>query len=224
MIRLHLNESPYPPSPKVIEAITKYSSLINLYHLEGIYDRLKERISEYTGLDTNHIEVVPGSNGFLSYMIQYLAIVKGSLITVKPTFETPLNLASKYGINVKVINLGGEFNLDINELIHQRPAEGDVIYIANPNNPTGNLLLTSDGDVRELLSTGAYVVVDEAYYEFSEVSFTHLIRDYSNLVLVRTLSKAFSLAGLRVGYVLGDPRAIKDLLTARILFDITVCP
>ncbi|RLG87778.1 MAG: hypothetical protein DRO18_02700 [Thermoprotei archaeon] len=210
-IRLNLNEVPYPPSPKVIDEVTKFIKVCNRYPPSSIYKRLKESIAIYNDVRYGNVLVDSGATNILHMILVRAKKLGGRVITYRPTFPYPLEYAKNIGIQVLYVDLDREFRLHIEDLLQLDPKENDVIMIVNPNNPTGNIVLGSVSHMRELLNSGALVIHDEVYFEFSGFTFKDLIKDYDNLVIVRSLSKAFALAGFRVGYALASEELVSEL-------------
>ncbi|MEM0015131.1 MAG: histidinol-phosphate transaminase [Zestosphaera sp.] len=219
MLRLHMNESPYPPSRISIEYVNRYAGSLNLYYDKALYDELMGELSKYVGVDEGLIEVFPGSSAVLTLMLTYARVAGLDLVATHPTFHVMYGLARSYGVGSQYLSLRGEsFTLDVEELL--RRCEGRLVYIINPNNPTGNLLLQDPDVVREVARRAKAVFVDEAYYEFSGVTFKDLAAELDNVAIIRSVSKSFCLAGARFGYaVLG--RGVKRVLNSlRIGFEV----
>jgi histidinol-phosphate aminotransferase len=153
-------------------------------------------------------------------MIEYLALKGGTLIAPRPTFITAIERSHIFNIKAKWVWLDKNFNLDIENILTENPKKGDIVYLANPNNPAGNLVLERVSDLRKLLDTGAYVVIDEVYYEFENPTFVDLVKYHNNLVILRTFSKAFALAGMRIGYAISSPDTLKELQLTRRPYDL----
>lgn len=177
--------------------------------------RLRALIAEANGVDPDNVLVGNGGDELLFLMLLAWGGPGRTLLDMPPTF-------AMYGIDAevtgtKVISIPRTDTFDVDqEAVLSRVAEGDVdiIIIANPNNPTGNLTDQSFlGDLLE--ATDALVCVDEAYFEFSRSTMRPYLDRHKNLVILRTFSKAFSLAALRVGYVLAHPDVIKHLMRVR---------
>ncbi len=223
MLRLHLNEAPFPPAPGVIKAITENAGKVNLYMIGEQIKELREALGSYVGVDPEYITLIPGSGSFLEYLQYHIALRKMRLITTNPTFFIILRHVERLGIDCVKVPLRPElFELKLDELLARVRGEGDFVYLSNPNNPSGNLLLTSEKDVRSILDTGATLILDEVYYEFNNPTFAHLIKDYENLVIIRSFSKSFALAGMRIGYIVGRRSLIERLSEFRPTMDLPI--
>ncbi|MEM3922751.1 MAG: histidinol-phosphate transaminase [Zestosphaera sp.] len=221
MLRLHMNESPYPPSKTSLEYINKYSNLLNLYHVEQLYEELLSELSSYAGIDEKFIEVFAGSSPILAIMLTYAKITDSGLILTHPTFHVMYNLVDNYSIRHAYVELSKEdFTLDISRLIEV--SEGHVVYLINPNNPTSNILLEDPEVLKKVAKRAKTVFIDEAYYEFSGLTFKDLVMEYDNVVIIRTVSKAFSLAGARFGYIITSEKMKKVLNSLRVGYEVPI--
>lgn len=208
---LNLNEVPYPPSPAIANSVQKMIYESNRYPKLSLYKELRNLLATYSNVDPQNIIIDAGAMALIHLAFVCTKKKEGRVITYRPTFHYPLNYAKNLGMKVYTVNLDDEFNLDITKLLDLKPKPNDVIMIVNPNNPTGNLVIRSLNEIKELLETGALVIHDEVYHEFSNFTCKNLIKDYDNLLIIRTLSKAFALAGFRVGYGLGSEKLINNL-------------
>ncbi|MDD5082815.1 MAG: aminotransferase class I/II-fold pyridoxal phosphate-dependent enzyme, partial [Dehalococcoidales bacterium] len=207
IIKLDANENPYGCSPKVNQALAAYPHL-NIYP-DDQQTKLRETLARYVGIKASHIVAGNGSNQLIDLVLRLFVSPGDEVINSVPTFgiyrfstrlcngtlvEVPRD--DKFAINLKGIKAA------INK-------KTKMIFLVNPNNPTG--MLTPESDIRELLNTGLPVLLDEAYYEFCGQTAVPLLSQYSNLIVLRTLSKWAGLAGLRIGYGI-FPLRIADLL------------
>ncbi len=218
VIRLDLNECPYPPSQMVALEVSKYVNTLNRYFNEEVLNELLSRLSDYVGVEREFIDVVPGSESFITYSALRFRADGLRVLAPEPTFEPVIQDFINYGVRVERILLRNDFSLDWNSLI-KRLEDDVVLYLPNPNNPTGNLIIPGEDAIIKACGRARYVVIDEAYYEFSGVTYAGLTKELSNLVIMRTLSKAFALAGARVGYVIAQPGTLKKILSFRRAFD-----
>jgi len=214
-INLDLNENPYPPSPIVIKSLSEEIFHVNRYPNPQMEHELRKELSEYTNLDPENIFISNGSDSII-YALMDVFISKGDkVVTLKPSFKVYEIATMKNGGKMEHYLLREpDFRVNKDELVEL--AKGSkLLILVNPNNPTGNLVIKKD-DIESLLSEyEGLVVVDEAYYEFCNVTFANLINEYHNLVIIRTFSKAFSLAGLRIGYALAHKNIVNLLLKVR---------
>jgi histidinol-phosphate aminotransferase len=201
-IRLNLNESPYPPPSEVLNAGKKGLSLLNLYNFPEDRALLQKLLADYSGVPKEHIILYPGSDLILREIVHMFSRDR-KVIMVFPTFLPTFNAAQQSATNLIIIPLEPpDFVLNANRLLDELN-EPTLIIIDNPNNPTGKILLDKNMVETILENENAVLVVDEAYFEFTKVTYADLVTDYPNLAIGRTISKAFGLAGVRIGYILG---------------------
>ncbi len=219
-IRLDLNESPLPPSPKVIKAALEASLSANRYPVEAEIE-LNARIAKYVNLDPANVVIGNGSD-CLIHAIMDATIRPGDWVLMpSPSFQVFETATLKNGGHVKYVKLNPPgFKVSPDTLL--REARGcKVLVIVNPNNPTGNLVMNRH-EIEDVVSSfEGLVVVDEAYYEFSRVTVVDLVKDYENLVVLRTFSKAFCMAGFRIGYAVASERVTGFLKRARQEFPVS---
>jgi histidinol-phosphate aminotransferase len=208
--RMMGNESPYPPSPRVFEAISGAFDRIGWYPDSSNTD-LKRAISSYTSLPEERIIAGNGSSELIDLV--YQGFIKPGSRAVIPIpsyrpYTIRLGLFGGEPINVGMRDLG--LGWDVEDLLKAiRTGDPALLVLASPNNPTGTT--TPIEDLERLLDEGIPIILDEAYFEFSGRSLVSLIEGHDNLIVLRTLSKAFGLAGLRIGYALGDRDLIEYL-------------
>ena len=200
-IKLNMNEMPYPPPQRIMEATQK--GLLNLNRYANLKDLevLRELLANYSGVSKKHIILSPGSALLLREII-YIFSKGRELIMVNPSFFPTVQAAKQFVRKLIRIQLRPpKFNLDP-EFLFNELSEPCLIIIDNPNNPTGKMLIDKKMAKAIIKNKNSLLVIDEAYYEFSGVTFTDLIKEHSNLAIVRTLDKAFGLAGARIGYLI----------------------
>jgi len=218
VIKLDQNENVYGCSPKVITALAKYKG----YHIypDSEQTTLREQLSGYTGIAPECIVAANGSNQLLDIITRLFVGEGDNVINFVPTFDIYRFSTQICGGNIVEIPRDDKFAIDTGLFRRSIDAKTKLIFIANPNAPTGNL--TPKKTILELLDTGIPIVVDEAYYEFSGVTALPLMKKYPNLMVVRTFSKWAGLAGLRVGYGLFNPVIADYLHRIRIPFNVNV--
>jgi histidinol-phosphate aminotransferase len=208
VIKLDGNENPYGPSPKALEAIHNERA----YHIYPDPDQTKVRaaLAEYVGVGAEHIVCGQGSDDLIDLIMRAVLAPGDAVINCPPTFGMYPFSAEIAGARVIDVPRREDFSLDVDAIIDA--ARGaKAIFLASPNNPTGNLL--SEEEIERLLGLELLVVIDEAYVEFAgrERSSARLVREHGNLVTLRTFSKWAGLAGLRAGYGV-MPVALADVL------------
>lgn len=221
IIKLGSNENPLGPSPMAVEAIKAELENINRYP-ESNHEELKEELAKYSGVKPE--QVIIGGDG-ADELIELLAktyIDKGSEFVVPlPTYMyyefTLQNHEAKASYGIWDI----EHNrLDVDSIISAINDKTRLVFLCTPNNPTGGLI--SQDDLRKVLdATDALVIVDEAYFEFSETNNVNLLDEYDNLFILRTFSKVMGLAGMRIGYGLSSPEVIENMHRSKPVFSLT---
>jgi len=220
-IALDKNEIPWNLNEKVEEALIKkiWSMEFNRYPDSNCTD-LKKAISRYTGIDTESIGIGNGSDELINVLLQTFINPGDTLAIHNPTFSMYKIYGTICGARIWEYNLDSSFEFKIDEFISCLQKEKPkLVFLCNPNNPTGSSLALSE--IEEILKkTDGIVIVDEAYFEFSGVTAAGLIASYDNLIVLRTFSKAFGLAGLRVGYMLACPSVISYFDRVRSPFNV----
>ena len=220
-VRLKLNESPFGPSLLAVEMAKKYAEFSNLYDVEDLREALIKELARYSGVDEEKIELFSGSSHALSLLFIYAKASNTPITMPFPTFHVLYGLADAYKIDIRDVPLKGkEFLLDEEKLLAL--SEGSIVYISNPNNPTSNMLIENEDLLVRLSKRAKLVILDEAYYEFSGKTFSNLTFELENLIIIRTLSKAFNIAGARVGYTISSKEAKQLLNSLRIGYEVPV--
>jgi threonine-phosphate decarboxylase len=209
--------NPYGPPPRVLDLIKSSLPHIKFYPNRA-YPRLREGIANYAGVEPEEVILGCGATELIHSII--VRFVRGPMILPLPTFSEFEVAAMALGLEVRLIE-PCDLSLNLDEAIEviQRERAGCVV-ICNPNNPTGEVLETKK--ILELIETAAdantLVIIDEAYYELSEGAETlaNLARDFSNLFVLRSLTKPFGFPGLRVGYGVCSPKLAKKFETTAI--------
>jgi len=182
-------------------------------------DGLKKQLADYTGWRPDGVLVGNGSNEIIQALAAVFLAPGGRLILPAPTFTVYRLVGTVQGADVVQVPLKSDYTFDCDALEREFLDNGDMIILCSPNNPTG-VLYPRDGLVSILDKTNRPVVVDEAYYEFSRETAVDLLESYDNLIVLRTFSKAFSLAGLRVGYGLMAPELAREVSKAKLPYNI----
>jgi histidinol-phosphate aminotransferase len=215
LIKLNTNENPYGPSPQVIRALQAEAvDTLRLYP-DPNSDRLKAAIADYYGLQANQVFVGNGSDEVLAHVFQALLKHGRSLLFPDITYSFYPVYCGLYDVEFELIPLSSNFEIDVKD--YDRP-NGGIIF-PNPNAPTGVPLALTEIEKLLKFNTESVVVIDEAYVDFGTESAVKLIKTYPNLLVTQTLSKARSLAGLRVGYALGHKDLIEALIRVKDSFN-----
>ncbi|MBJ6360461.1 histidinol-phosphate transaminase [Paenibacillus sp. GCM10012307] len=205
-IRLHLNESPYPPSPEVLAALQHTSAEVLHRYPDPQCTELRQALADFYQVESSQVFCSNGSSELIGLLFRTLIGEHRRVAIPYPSFALYENVAASYQSETIRIPTDEDFSIDIDQLM---ACAADVIVLVNPNAPTGLLLPASEV---ERLARGfdGLVVIDEAYMEFVETdeSVIPLIRELPNLLVIRTFSKAYALCGGRVGYALGNSSLI----------------
>ena len=215
LVKLNTNENPYGPSPKVLEALrAAVGESLRLYP-DPNSDRLKAAIANFHGLRPQQVFVGNGSDEVLAHVFQALLKHRAPLLFPDISYSFYPVYCGLYGIAYETVALNERFEIDVDEYLKPN---GGIIF-PNPNAPTGIPLPLSDIERLLQANTESVVVIDEAYVDFGAESAVGLIDRYPNLLVTHTLSKARSLAGLRVGYALGHQDLIEGLIRVKDSFN-----
>ena len=218
IIKLDANENPYGCSPRVSQALATYPYL-NIYPDDG-QTELRELLAGYTGVGAEHIMAGGGSNQLIDLIIRLFVGLGDEVINCVPTFDIYRFSTEICGGTLIEVPRDENFAVNVNAVKAAINKKSKLIFLANPNSPTGNI--TPQKDILEIVDTGLPVVVDEAYYEFSGETVVPLVNQYSNLIVLRTFSKWAGLAGLRVGYGIFPPKIADYLLKIKIPYNVNV--
>ena len=205
-IKLNTNESPYPPAPSVVAAMdARQVENLRLYS-DPTGLSLKQKLAELYGLEPENIFISNGSDDILNFAFMAFADDRGAAFADITYGFYPV-YGELHNVNVQVIPLEADFSLDYQKYC----GLNKMIVIANPNAPTGMEIPL--WQIEEVLKTNpdSVVVIDEAYVDFGGTSCYQLIKNYVNLLVVRTFSKSRCLAGARLGYAFGSKELIEDL-------------
>ncbi|MHA2246193.1 MAG: pyridoxal phosphate-dependent aminotransferase [Candidatus Hodarchaeales archaeon] len=215
-IRLNMNEMPYPPPTKVIQAGEKGLFLLNRYNFPEDRELLQKLLAEYSGVPKDHIIVYPGSDLILREIVHMFAKER-KVIMAYPTFFPTFYAATENSMKMSKIPLEPpDFVLNTDHLFNELN-EPSLIIIDNPNNPTGKILLDREIVKTILDNENALLVIDEAYFEFSKGTYADMVEEYPNLAIGRTISKAFGLAGARIGYIIGGKTFLNKFASISIM-------
>ena len=215
LVKLNTNENPYGPSPKVIAALQAEAAETLRLYPDPNSDKLKAAIAEYFDLKSNQVFVGNGSDEVLAHAFQALLKHDRPLLFPDISYSFYLVYCGLYEIEFETVPLNASFEIDIKD--YDRP-NGGIIF-PNPNAPTGVPLALSEIEKLLKINTESVVVIDEAYVDFGTESVVKLINLYPNLLVTQTFSKARSLAGLRVGFALGNSSLIAALVRVKDSFN-----
>ena len=208
-IRLHSNENPYGPSAAARQAIQNAFNEGNLYPSSS-YGELRKMIAEREGLTPDHVVLGAGSHEVLRMTAMAYGLAGGEILTAYPTYEGMERYATTIGAYVHRVPLDDDLLIDLEAMDRRTTQAVKLVFVCNPNNPTSTI--RSGQEVQafcEEVSRRSVVFVDEAYFELVEdpsyATMTGLVRHGHNVIVARTFSKVYGLAGLRIGYGLARP-------------------
>ncbi len=218
ILKLDANENPYGPSPKVIDSLQD-SSKFNVYP-DPLQRVIRKALAAYTGLNESQVVAGAGADEIIELLVRLFVGPGDKVVHFPPTFgmyEVATRLSQGQIISVA---RDENFNINIEQTKSNVDANTKLIFLANPNNPTGTL--TSEKSIRSLLDLGVMVAIDETYHEFCGTTAANLLTEYENLIIIRSFSKWAGLAGLRIGYGLMSPELAKYLFTIKSPYNVSV--
>ena len=209
-VKLNTNESPFPPSPGVIEAAAREAETLRLYS-DPESAALTAAVAERYGVSPSQVLMTNGSDEILNFAFMAFGDARHGFVFPDITYGFYPVFAAVNAVPFREIPLRDDFTIDVRDYC----AVGQNIVIANPNAPTG--LLLSVAEIEEIVRTNPehVVVIDEAYIDFGGESCVPLLAKYENLLVTQTFSKSRSLAGARLGFGIGAPSLIQDLNTIK---------
>lgn len=212
LLKLNTNEHPYGPSPKALEAI-KLAANDNLrLYPDNESIRLRAAIAQLHGLDSKQVFVGNGSDEVLAHIFNGLFRRSGrALLMPDITYSFYRTYCTLYQVPVQLAPLADDFSIRVSDYTQSHGAEPAGIIFSNPNAPTGMAMPLADIRAIAAANPDIPVVVDEAYVDFGAESAIALLKEHDNIVVVHTLSKSRSLAGLRIGFAVADPQIIQGL-------------
>lgn len=224
--RLNANENPYGPSPKVVQAIANSVAEGNRYG-HGDAQTLIRMIAEKEGVKPSNIMLGPGSTDLL----EKIAITRfqngGNIVSADPSYMSVMNTAQAMGGTWKPVTLAKDYSHDLNGMQAAIDSDTQLVYICNPNNPTGSI--TDAAALKEFcksVSSQVPVFVDEAYLEFlpnpEDQTMVGLVAEGKDVIVARTFSKIHGMAGLRIGYIVATEERIESI-TSKVRSTMGLC-
>ncbi len=209
-LKLNTNENPYPPPPPLLKAIHNVAAEQLALYPPPLWDPVREKFARASGVKSEMVLVGNGSDELLSIITRCFVDKGDPLLVTEPTYSLYQVLADIQGAVIKKIKLGDDFSLP-EELFEQ---SAPLTMISNPNPPAGTLY-TAEEMARLAKSVDGILVIDEAYVDFARWNCLDLVTQYDNLIILRTLSKSFSLAGLRVGFAIAQKEIIDGMIKVK---------
>lgn len=220
VVKLNTNENPYPPSPAVLDALRTFDGDPLRRYPDAMAGALRQAVSEVLDVPRDWILPGNGSDDLIMMIARACVAPHRSVVYPTPTFEFYHTQARIEDARCVEVPLQEDFSLPVDALIE---ASGDVTFVANPNSPTG---LAAPVDALAALADGlsGLLVIDEAYVDFADGDALDLARRFENVVILRTLSKGYSLAGLRVGWAVARPGLLSGLLKTKAIYNVGALP
>jgi len=214
VVRLSANENPYGPSPRGLKAMSEAFDLACRYP-DDRNDELIEALAKLNGINHDQILLGDGSSEILDLCAEtFTGPQQGNLVAADPTFEAIINNASINGAEVVKVPLTSSFSHDLPKMA--AATKDGLVYICNPNNPTASI--TPKNDLRDFIAKTqreTTILVDEAYFHYADspdyASVIPLVNDHPNLIVARTFSKIYGMAGLRCGYCVAQKETIERI-------------
>jgi histidinol-phosphate aminotransferase len=216
VIKLNTNENPYPPSAAVRSAIVEACDRLHLYP-DPTARRLRERVAQLYGVDANGIVVGNGSDELLSLLMRAVVDPGDRVAYPVPTYSLYDTLVALEGGTAVCSPFPEDDTLP--RTLFETPAR--MLIICNPNSPSGSLTPVAVLDELARARSEAIVVIDEAYVDFASETAVELVGRHPNVVVLRTMSKSYSLAGLRVGFALTTPALAEELVKVKDSYNVS---
>lgn len=212
IIRLSSNENPHGPSVLTKQAMMEGITISNRYQWD-MNAQLREQIGSLTGHSKDHISVGAGSSELLGLTCMWASQKNGNLVASEPTFKLWMNAARKMGLPTKLVPTTAKKENDLERMLASIDTQTKLVYLCNPNNPTGTVSTLTDLEAFiKKIPPHIILLVDEAYTDYYDSpSMAKWVNTYPNLIIAKTFSKIYGMAGARLGYVLAQPNTIKQL-------------
>lgn len=211
VLKLDWNEATVKPSPNVISRISQVlnNGKLNWYpNINNI--ELINKIANYNSIKNNQVQYFASSDSLHEYIVRAFVNDSDRVLSISPTYDNFRAVAEINGANVQFYDLDSNFDLDF-EKLHKdlQLINPKIVYIVNPNNPTGSIF--SSNDLIDLIMKNQNIlfIIDEAYFEFSNLTLSSFVSEFDNLLISRTFSKAFALASFRIGYLISNSKNIE---------------
>ncbi len=207
VIKLNTNENPYPPSPAAMKVLREFDGEMLRRYPHPFAQAFREAAGEVLGFDADWILPGNGSDDLLTMLMRATAEPGRKVVYPSPTYVLYRTLAKIQAAAIIETDFDEDYNLPLEALAE---ADGALTLIANPNSPSGTL--TGSDKLAELASRlDGVLVIDEAYADFADENALRLVREHENVIVLRTLSKGYSLAGLRLGFGVANPALLAGL-------------
>jgi histidinol-phosphate aminotransferase len=211
VIKLNTNENPYPPSPRSLAIVRELDGELLRRYPDPMAEPFRQAASLALGVPQDWILVGNGSDDLLTMIIRACAGPTRSVVYPTPTYVLYRTLAEIQDAEFREIPYLEDHQLPIDRLV---AANGAITFIASPNSPSGTAVPVELLDKLAMQLTGV-LVIDEAYVDFAEDNALALVQKYNNVIILRTLSKGYSLAGLRLGFGIANPKLLEGLVKVK---------
>jgi histidinol-phosphate aminotransferase len=220
-IKINQNENPFDmPEPVKKAVASAMAGKSWSRYPDFVPTELAEKLASFSGWKPEGILVGNGSNELIQAILAVTVQPGTTVVLPQPTFTLYKLLTAVMGGDCHEVFLTANLEFDIDRLL-EASSHSDLTIICSPNNPTGCLL--GQEQLQQILkATPGLVVLDEAYHEFSRQTVVPLLREFDNLVVLRTFSKAMAMAGLRVGYLLGAPAIVREIAKAKLPYNLNI--
>jgi histidinol-phosphate aminotransferase len=216
IIKLNSNENPYPPSPAVLDVLQNIPGELLRRYPEPLGGEFRRAASRVLGVPSDWIIVGNGSDEVLNLVVRACTAPARKIVYPTPTYVLYVTLSQIQGAELVEIPYGEDYKLPLEALV---AANGAVTFIASPNSPSGHIVPIED--LRKLASSlSGVLVIDEAYVDFAAENALALVKEFENVIVIRTLSKGYSLAGLRLGFGVARPELLHGLFKVKDSYNI----
>jgi len=217
IIKLGSNENPYGPFTNARKAMINEVDEVYRYP-DNIYEKLKKLLAKNNGLTSNNVAISHGAGGMLETLAKTFIETGDEVIIPKQTYGLYKEISKVMGGLVVYSELDNDYKINIDDMIEKITDRTKLIWLCNPNNPTGTTMEAADIEkLVNVLPESAWIIMDEAYSEFmstdKKIDTLKYIKEGANMIIVRTLSKAYGLAGVRIGYALAQEDMIATIDT-----------
>src|SRR3989304_2662509 len=209
-IKLNTNENPYPPSPKVLNAIKGAANESLRLYPDPIATAARIKIAETLGTKPEWVMAGNGSDDLLSIIVRSSAGSGNKVVFPYPSYMLYKTLAELQDGNACAVEFNEDYSLSDDFIV----GDAKVTFIANPNSPSGTMI--PHGKISKIASAlDGVLVVDEAYADFAEDNCLSLVEEHDNILILRTLSKSYSLAGIRLGFCIAQESLIQGMMKVK---------
>lgn len=222
-IKLNQNESPYDlPADLKKELLAEFGEIAWNRYPSFITVDLCKKLAAKDGVSEGMILVGNGSNELLQLICSIILEPGKKFMTIQPTFALYEQIARVFGADFLQLELEDDFSFPVKKILEMNMEEDIPLQVyCTPNNPTGSILTLNEIEAILKLASGI-VVIDEAYFDFSKITSVELLKEYPNLVITRTFSKACGLAGFRIGYLIGSPEVVREVYKAKLPYNLDI--